>query len=73
MVSMSQLLTHKRGILSDNLRLTVLTKIGNIFREFVRIVSLRNGLPVQLAEEAGGTIFTFGSFRLGVHGQGGLL
>jgi poly(A) polymerase len=70
MGNMSQLLTLRRGIHLDNLRLTVLTKIGNIFREFVKVVSLRNGLPVQLAEEAGGTIFTFGSFRLGVHGQG---
>ena len=48
-------------------------KINQIFKEFVRVVSIKNGLPEQLANEVGGTIFTFGSYRLGVHAQGDLL
>ncbi|KAI8906641.1 Poly(A) polymerase central domain-containing protein [Powellomyces hirtus] len=48
----------------------VLGKLNSIFKEFVTRVSLRHGLPESMAEEAGGKIFTFGSYRLGVHGKG---
>jgi poly(A) polymerase len=39
-------------------------------KEFVRSVSLSRNLPEVVANEAGGKIFTFGSYRLGVHGAG---
>lgn len=32
-------------------------------------ISVANGLPEALASEVGGKIFTFGSYRLGVHGK----
>ncbi len=48
----------------------MLGKLFDIFREFVRVVSIRNGLPESLANDAGGKLFTFGSYRLGVHGSG---
>jgi poly(A) polymerase len=51
-------------------RKDVLAQIASIFKEFVKQVSIRNGLPEELASDVGGTIFTFGSYRLGVHGQG---
>ena len=31
---------------------------------------MKRGMPESVANEAGGKIFTFGSYRLGVHGQG---
>lgn len=39
-------------------------------KEFVRKVSLERGLSEAAANAAGGKIFTFGSYRLGVHGPG---
>ncbi|KAL2917915.1 polynucleotide adenylyltransferase [Polyrhizophydium stewartii] len=47
----------------------VLGKIDAIFKEFVRTVSIKNGLPESLANEVGGKIFTYGSYRLGAHGK----
>ncbi|KXS10687.1 Poly(A) polymerase [Gonapodya prolifera JEL478] len=51
-------------------REAVLNQLNSLFREFVRQVSLRKNLPESVANEAGGRIWTFGSFRLGVHGSG---
>lgn len=39
-------------------------------KKFVRTVSLTRGLSETAANAAGGKIFTFGSYRLGVHGPG---
>lgn len=39
-------------------------------KKFVRKVSLARGLSEAAADAAGGRIFTFGSYRLGVHGPG---
>jgi poly(A) polymerase len=47
-----------------------LGKLDGIFKDFVKTVSISNGLPAELANEVGGKIFTFGSYRLGVHGRG---
>ena len=48
----------------------VLGKLHNIFKDFVKRVGLNKNLPESVANEAGGKIFTFGSYRLGVHGAG---
>lgn len=39
-------------------------------KKFVRNVSITRGLSEAAANAAGGKIFTFGSYRLGVHGPG---
>ncbi len=52
------------------LREYVLAQLNNTFKEFVKKTSLKKHLPETIAQEAGGKIFTFGSYRLGVHGQG---
>lgn len=39
-------------------------------KKCVRQISLTNGLSETAATAAGGKIFTFGSYRLGVHGPG---
>lgn len=39
-------------------------------KEFVYKVSKLKNFPDSLAKEAGGKIFTYGSYRLGVHNAG---
>ena len=48
----------------------VLGRLAALVKSFVRAVSLARGLSEAAAETAGGKIFTFGSYRLGVHGPG---
>ncbi|SCV68510.1 BQ2448_631 [Microbotryum intermedium] len=52
------------------LREKVLARLNTLAKEFVYRSSLAHGLLEQKAREAGGKIFTFGSYRLGVHGPG---
>ncbi|KAL3425937.1 hypothetical protein PVAG01_02728 [Phlyctema vagabunda] len=58
----SQADTNKRGV--------VLQSLQAITEEFVRRVSKAQGLTDAVANSAGGKIFTYGSFRLGVFGPG---
>lgn len=51
-------------------RQLVLAQLNTMFVKFVKDTSLKKHLPDSIASEAGGKIFTFGSYRLGVHGQG---
>lgn len=51
-------------------RVQVLDVIQNLAQEFVRIVSLQKNMSEGMAKDAGGKIFTFGSYRLGVYGPG---
>lgn len=48
----------------------VLSKLNQIVKEFVFKVGKLKGKSDAVAREAGGKIFTFGSYRLGVHGPG---
>jgi poly(A) polymerase len=50
------------------LREIVLGRVASLVKKFVRTVSLNRGLSEAAANAAGGKIFTFGSYRLGVHG-----
>ena len=52
------------------LREVVLGRVDAIVKEFVYRASIAHGLPESAARNAGGKIFTFGSYRLGVHGPG---
>jgi len=51
-------------------RVKVLQIIQSLAREFVYQVSLSKNLSDGMARDAGGKIFTFGSYRLGVYGPG---
>lgn len=51
-------------------REVVLSKLNQIVKEFVYRVGKLKGKSDAVAREAGGKIFTFGSYRLGVHGPG---
>ncbi|KAJ7865667.1 Poly(A) polymerase, partial [Mycena leptocephala] len=48
----------------------VLGRVASVVKKFVRTVSMSRGLSEAAATAAGGKIFTFGSYRLGVHGPG---
>ncbi|KAF9782247.1 Poly(A) polymerase central domain-containing protein [Thelephora terrestris] len=48
----------------------VLGKVAALVKKFVYQVSIARGLSEATANAAGGKIFTFGSYRLGVHGPG---
>ncbi|ORX53655.1 Poly(A) polymerase [Hesseltinella vesiculosa] len=51
-------------------RVVVLSKLDKLVKDFVYKVSKMKGFPDSLAKEAGGKIYTYGSYRLGVHGAG---
>ncbi|KAK0552332.1 polynucleotide adenylyltransferase [Tilletia horrida] len=51
-------------------REVVLGKVDKLVKEFVYRASIARGLPESHARNSGGKIFTFGSYRLGVHGPG---
>lgn len=48
----------------------VLGKLNLMVQKFVKEVAKDKGLPISLISEVGGKIFTFGSYRLGVHSRG---
>ncbi|KXN89469.1 Poly(A) polymerase pla1 [Leucoagaricus sp. SymC.cos] len=54
----------------SQLREIVLGRIDELVKKFVRKVTIQRGLSESAANAAGGKIFTFGSYRLGVHGPG---
>ncbi|KAJ6454113.1 Poly(A) polymerase central domain-containing protein [Mycena sanguinolenta] len=48
----------------------VLGRVAALVKKFVREVSIAKGLSETASKAAGGKIFTFGSYRLGVHSPG---
>uniref|UniRef100_A0A0B7A324 polynucleotide adenylyltransferase n=1 Tax=Arion vulgaris TaxID=1028688 RepID=A0A0B7A324_9EUPU len=54
-----------------NHRLEVLAKINEIMRSWIKDVSRqKNNIPENLIDTFGGKVFTFGSYRMGVHTKG---
>nr|XP_003934837.2 poly(A) polymerase beta [Saimiri boliviensis boliviensis] len=51
-------------------RILVLEKLNNLVKEWIREISESKSLPQSILENVGGKIFTFGSYRLGVHTKG---
>lgn len=51
-------------------RVEVLRILQNLAQEFVYQVSKKRNMSDGMAKDAGGKIFTYGSYRLGVHGPG---
>ncbi|KAG8758891.1 polynucleotide adenylyltransferase [Serendipita sp. 396] len=52
------------------LREAVLGRVTKHVKEFIYQACIRRNLSEQAARNAGGKIYTFGSYRLGVHGPG---
>lgn len=48
----------------------VLGKLNDLIKNFIYKIAIKNNLPEDVAKNTGGKIFTFGSYRLGVHGPG---
>ncbi|XP_015902384.2 nuclear poly(A) polymerase 4 [Ziziphus jujuba] len=48
----------------------VLERIGQIVKDWVKQLTRLRGYTDQMVEDANAVIFTFGSYRLGVHGPG---
>ena len=51
-------------------RMQILTTLASIFEEWVHSVCLYKGLSKEVADQAGGQVFTSGSYRLGVNEKG---
>ncbi|XP_028927715.1 poly(A) polymerase gamma isoform X1 [Ornithorhynchus anatinus] len=62
------------GVFEDeeelNHRLVVLGKLNNLVKEWISELSESKNLPPSVVVNVGGKIFTFGSYRLGVHTKG---
>uniref|UniRef100_A0A8D0GRB2 polynucleotide adenylyltransferase n=1 Tax=Sphenodon punctatus TaxID=8508 RepID=A0A8D0GRB2_SPHPU len=62
------------GVFEDevelNHRLVVLGKLNNLVKEWISELSKSKNLPPSVLSNVGGKIFTFGSYRLGVHTKG---
>ncbi len=52
-------------------RMDVLQKINQLFKEWIKNISISKNMPEEVADKVGGKVCTFGSFRLGVNSQGG--
>ncbi len=53
-----------------NHRMEILAKLNTLVKQWVKDVSVTKNMPEQMAEQLGGKIYTFGSYRLGVHHKG---
>ncbi|KRY82385.1 Poly(A) polymerase gamma [Trichinella pseudospiralis] len=65
---------HEYGLFESDAELThrmeVLRKVNLLFRQWIRDLSIQRNMPPDVADTVGGKIFTFGSYRLGVHTRG---
>ena len=50
--------------------MAVLGKLDKIVKDWILEVSHKKNIPPNIAETVGGKIYTFGSYRLGVHTKG---
>lgn len=49
-----------------NHRMVILGKLYSLVKEWIKNVSIAKNMPENVAENVGGKIYTFGSYRLGV-------
>lgn len=48
----------------------ILSKLNSLVKEWICEASIKRNMPPNVAEQVGGKIYTFGSYRLGVHHKG---
>lgn len=51
-------------------RMLILGKLYTLVKEWIKDLSIKNNMPESVAENVGGKVYTFGSYRLGVHNKG---
>lgn len=71
--SLDEALSKEKVITTDedlSQRLEVLSMLNNLAKEWIREVSMERNLPEITAENVGGLVCTFGSYRLGVYHKG---
>lgn len=51
-------------------RMEVLRKVNELAKEWIKDVSVQKNMPLSATDSVGGKIYTFGSYRLGVHNKG---
>jgi len=71
--SLDDALSREKVITTDDdlsQRLEVLSMLNNLAKEWIREVSMERNLPEITAENVGGLVCTFGSYRLGVYHKG---
>jgi hypothetical protein len=50
--------------------LVLRSKLNALVKQWIRDTSIARNMPPNVAEQVGGKIYTFGSYRLGVHHKG---
>lgn len=71
--SLDEALSKEKVITTDDdlsQRLEVLSMLNNLAKEWIRDVSMERNLPEITADNVGGLVCTFGSYRLGVYHKG---
>ncbi|VVC32701.1 Polymerase, nucleotidyl transferase domain,Poly(A) polymerase, RNA-binding [Cinara cedri] len=71
--SLDEALSKEKVITTDDdlsQRLEVLSMLNNLAKEWIREVSMERNLPEITADNVGGLVCTFGSYRLGVYHKG---
>lgn len=53
-----------------NHRMEILAKLNTLVKQWVKEISVAKNMPEAAAQKLGGKIYTFGSYRLGVHHKG---
>lgn len=53
-----------------NHRMEILAKLNGLVKQWIKDISVSKNMPEQVADKLGGKIYTFGSYRLGVHHKG---
>jgi poly(A) polymerase len=53
-----------------NHRMEVLARLNELVKQWIKDLSIEKSMPPNLAETVGGHVYTFGSYRLGVHNKG---
>ena len=53
-----------------NHRMEVLARLNHLVKQWIRDLSVEKNMPKALADTVGGNVYTFGSYRLGVHNRG---
>jgi poly(A) polymerase len=51
-------------------RMEVLARLNELVKEWIKELSTQKNMPPNVAETVGGHVYTFGSYRLGVHNKG---